>query len=156
MRQPPIGQRIRGLRKQRRLTLEQLADLVGCHHTAISYWEREQTVPDLKWIAPLCKALECSANYLLGISKYEGGLDPDSFIVDDDALQDLRTAESWQSVAEAHGLAPKEPLLWAMKVPKTMRVVGFKEYQKLCDEVAKDLRRLKEPRNEGDRSTSGG
>lgn len=62
-----IGKNIRTLRIRRQLTQEQLARLLNISPQAVSKWENEQTLPDLSIIAMLCRALNTSADELLGM-----------------------------------------------------------------------------------------
>ena len=68
-----IGKRLASMRGYRRLSQEQLGGFVGVTKQTISGWERERRVPDADNIVDLCKALDCSADYLLGLSDTIGG-----------------------------------------------------------------------------------
>lgn len=59
-----IGQRIKDLRLQRRLSQKALAKSVGVSSTAISQWEREENEPRGKHLSKLSKALGTTVEYL--------------------------------------------------------------------------------------------
>ena len=59
--------RLRDIRKERRLTQKQLADAVGTTDDSIFSWERGRSQPSIDIIRQLCKILEVSADYLLGL-----------------------------------------------------------------------------------------
>ena len=61
-----IGETIQRLRTKRRLSQEQLAELVGVSRQAVSKWELNNALPDTDKLAPLARALGVSAEELLG------------------------------------------------------------------------------------------
>lgn len=61
-----ISQRIKELRKEKRLTQVQLAQLVGCTQPMITLWESGECEPTASAILKLSEALDCSTDYLLG------------------------------------------------------------------------------------------
>lgn len=60
-----IGQRIQGLRKQRGISQEKLADKVGVSRQAVSKWESEQSLPDLDRVLLMSEYFGVSTDYLL-------------------------------------------------------------------------------------------
>jgi transcriptional regulator with XRE-family HTH domain len=65
--QTEFGERLVGLRQQRRLTQVQLAEATGLTQRAISYWETMPGYPAAPAIVALAKALRVSSDELLGI-----------------------------------------------------------------------------------------
>ncbi|MDR0916943.1 MAG: helix-turn-helix domain-containing protein [Oscillospiraceae bacterium] len=65
--QIPIGQKIRALRRERDLTQEELADMLGVSVQAISKWEVGGGLPDISQLPPLASVFGVSADELLGI-----------------------------------------------------------------------------------------
>jgi len=66
-----IGQRIREIRRERELTLKQLADKSGLTLTYLSDVERNQTRPSLKALLRIAGALEVSmADLLSGVEEF--------------------------------------------------------------------------------------
>ena len=62
-----IGMRIRTLRKERKMTQEQLAEAAGVGVTHISHIETGNSIPSLKVVIDIINTLECSADELLCI-----------------------------------------------------------------------------------------
>lgn len=60
-----IAERIKGLRKSKGLSQEELADRIGVSRQAVSKWESGQNVPDPDKIILLSGALEVTTDYLL-------------------------------------------------------------------------------------------
>lgn len=63
-----VHERIRSLRKERRLTQSMLAEKVGVSPQVVSNWERNYTSPDLDDLTKIANALHTTADYLLGLS----------------------------------------------------------------------------------------
>lgn len=63
-----LSQRIASMRGYRLLKQEQLGDLVGVTKQTISGWENGRRAPDADNLIKLCQVLNCSADYLLGLS----------------------------------------------------------------------------------------
>lgn len=63
-----IADRIREARKNAGHTQASLAELIGAHSKNISRWEANEYIPEAETIALLAKALNVSADYLLGIT----------------------------------------------------------------------------------------
>jgi transcriptional regulator with XRE-family HTH domain len=80
MKKEPIikdfGKSLAKFRKAGGLTQQQLGELVGVSKRVIAYYEGETKYPPAHLIAPLSKALNVSADELLGIKKTKIALDP--------------------------------------------------------------------------------
>lgn len=66
-----MGERIRKIRKGKKLTQYDLADKVGTTHCSISNWEEGKRYMSIYYFARLCKALDVSADYLLFGKEHE-------------------------------------------------------------------------------------
>lgn len=55
-----IGANIKRIRKERKMTQQQLADKLCVNRQSISQWEKGETFPQVDRIAEIAKALECS------------------------------------------------------------------------------------------------
>ena len=58
-------------RKEKRLTQEELAQILGVSFQAISKWENAQTMPDISLLPLLSKTLEVSIDKLLGYASQD-------------------------------------------------------------------------------------
>lgn len=65
-----IGEQIKIRRKELRLTQTDLAKRIKVSKQVISNWEREYTYPDANDISSLAIGLDCTADFLLSLSKY--------------------------------------------------------------------------------------
>lgn len=68
-----IGQRIASMRGFRRLTQDQLGGAVGVTKQTVSGWEHGKRTPDSDMLAKICRALDCSADYIIGLSDTPNG-----------------------------------------------------------------------------------
>ena len=60
-----LGQKIQRLRKEKRLTQEQLAERLHVSRQAVSRWELDEVLPDTQNLLPLKGALGVSLDILL-------------------------------------------------------------------------------------------
>lgn len=68
-----VGLRISSMRGYRRMTQEQLGGMVGVSKQTISNWEHDYRSPNADNIIALCRAMECTADYLLGLTNDPNG-----------------------------------------------------------------------------------
>ena len=66
-----IGKNLQKLRKQKKLTQEELADLVGVARQTIAKWETEESSPDLDMAGRLASALDVSLDDLANAKEDE-------------------------------------------------------------------------------------
>lgn len=64
-----FGSRLRQLRKDRKLTQQQLAELIGVKNSVISFYEVGERTPSPEVLRKLALALHVTADYLLGIER---------------------------------------------------------------------------------------
>lgn len=64
-----FGDRLRQLRKERNLTQQQLAELIGVKNGVISFYELGDRTPSPAVLRKLALALHVTADYLLGIDR---------------------------------------------------------------------------------------
>ncbi len=64
------GLRIRELRKEKKLTQKQLANVLEVDFRTVSFWENETYEPSIKQIIKLCAFFEVSADYIIGIKDF--------------------------------------------------------------------------------------
>lgn len=96
---------------------------MGCSQNAIGRWERGQSEPRAFQIQKICDVYKVSADYLLGRSDLEHGLSPDSWIVDEEAVEVMR----------ANPKGPRIPAIF--KVPRKARIIDIAETEKLQREL---------------------
>ena len=66
-----LGNKILELRKQEKLSQEQLAEIIGVTRQTISNWELEESSPDLKQAKELSRFFNISLDDLTGDSTFE-------------------------------------------------------------------------------------
>ena len=64
-----FGNRLRQLRKEKKLTQRQLAEMVGLRHSVVSFYEIGERSPSPEIIKKLASSLHVSSDYLLGIDR---------------------------------------------------------------------------------------
>ncbi len=60
-----LGSRLKSLRKEKKLTQQQLADAVGVSKTSVIYWEKDENIPKHESLILLSKSLSTSPEWLL-------------------------------------------------------------------------------------------
>lgn len=63
-------ERIKELRKDKKLSQMELAKSTGLNQSAIARWELNKTEPTASAIIILCKYFNVTADYLLGLTDY--------------------------------------------------------------------------------------
>lgn len=63
-----LGDRIRLMRKQKNITQEDLGAIFGYGKSTVSQWETGVNTPDVETVAKIAKFLDCTTDYLLGLS----------------------------------------------------------------------------------------
>lgn len=66
-----ISNRIKGMRKERNLSQDQLAEITGVSKTTISYYENGIRVPDADFLVKIARYFNVSADFLLGLTEDE-------------------------------------------------------------------------------------
>ena len=61
-----LGENIRNLRLQHKLTQEQLADRLGVSYQSVSRWENGVTYPDIEFLPAIARHFSVTTDYLLG------------------------------------------------------------------------------------------
>lgn len=64
--------RIRQWRYDHYVTQQQLADRIGCPRNTLQCWETGRRSPGCEALAEFCRAMDVSADWLLGLSKEPG------------------------------------------------------------------------------------
>ena len=71
MDQEKIGKFIFELRKEKKMTQQELADKIGVTDRAISKWENGRGMPDISLMKPLCEILDITLNELISGEKID-------------------------------------------------------------------------------------
>lgn len=66
-----LGEKLYELRKEKKLSQEEVADKLNVTRQTVSKWETNQSTPDFDKILPLCELFEISADELLSGNKKE-------------------------------------------------------------------------------------
>lgn len=66
-----LGENIRTLRLQHKLTQEQLADRLGVSYQSVSRWENGVTYPDIEYLPAIAQHFSVTTDYLLGQDEIE-------------------------------------------------------------------------------------
>ena len=61
-----IGERIRAMRKKKRLSQKELGELIGIRPNTVAKWEREELTPRGTSVSKVARALNTTSTYLLG------------------------------------------------------------------------------------------
>ena len=64
-----LGANIRGLRRERHITQEQLAEKLGVSCQSVSRWENDTCYPDMELLPALARIFSVSVDRLLGVSE---------------------------------------------------------------------------------------
>ncbi len=97
MNQIDIGTFIRECRKEKELTQEELAELLGVTQKSVSRWENGRTMPDMSLYEPLCRALGIQISELLYARKISSEERPE--IGEKTALNMLTTKSKLETFA---------------------------------------------------------
>ena len=60
-----MGERIEAQRLIKRISRQQLADILQVKYETIRKWEHDMAIPRLTRFSAICEALECDESYLL-------------------------------------------------------------------------------------------
>ncbi len=72
-----IGQRIKKLREEKKLTQEELAKQLGCAQTTVANWENQAgRAPGKKTVNKIAQFFNVSVDYLFGVAQFEGSTIP--------------------------------------------------------------------------------
>ncbi|WP_413514173.1 helix-turn-helix domain-containing protein, partial [Myroides odoratus] len=63
-----FGKRLAQVRKQKKISQDELGKLVGVHGAVIGRYEREEVKPSIEIATELAEALQISLDYLVGVT----------------------------------------------------------------------------------------
>ena len=85
-----IGQRIRDLRKQKRMSQTELAKSAGVSQTTVTAWENNKAEPSSSAVAQLADIFNVTTDYLLGRPDKQETKKDDVELSDDDVIMTWR------------------------------------------------------------------
>ncbi len=85
-----IGQRIRDLRKQKRMSQTELAKLAGVSQTTVTAWETGKAEPSSSAVSKLADIFNVTTDYLLGRPDKQETKKDDVELSDDDVIMTWR------------------------------------------------------------------
>lgn len=74
-----FGERLAQVRRQAGLSQRTLAKIVGTSQRMISYYESESAYPPAHLLEPICRALKCASDDLLGLKDYKEEIQPEEW-----------------------------------------------------------------------------
>jgi transcriptional regulator with XRE-family HTH domain len=79
-----FSERMRELRKEKRISLEKLAEMMGTTKATLSRYENSKRVPNIEFVEKLAKIFNVSVDYLLGHTDIRNPADEITEAVEDD------------------------------------------------------------------------
>ncbi len=128
-----MGQAIKRLRKENKLSQEELAELLGITFQAVSKWENDIGMPDISQIVPLANIFKVSTDVLFGIEQT-------------DNLQEIQ-----EIVRNAYRLVTNPVTRESVKLCYNAMLEGLKKYPNntlLLSECLETAMQLAYPENE--------
>lgn len=61
-----FGEKLRELRKERGITIEELAEAIHFSKSSINYWENDKMDPSITALRAICDYFDVSADYMIG------------------------------------------------------------------------------------------
>lgn len=95
-----IGKRIKKLRKEKRVTLKQLGEVLNLGESTISMYENGKRSPDYDTLIKLSEFFNVSTDYLLGQTDVKNNTDKISDALEDDE----ELLEFWEELKERENL----------------------------------------------------
>lgn len=59
------------IRKEKALKQETLARMLNCSRSTVAMWERGNNEPNHQMLVNICRALNCTADYILGLDDHK-------------------------------------------------------------------------------------
>lgn len=125
---PTCGPRILWLRTQHNQTQQEVATIAGASQSAVGRWERGETFPDARELLRLSNHYNRTADWIIGRSDDPSGVQPGSWLIDQDLVDQLRT----NTVPEDVDLRSEG---WYVAIPTRPRIVTSAEFQVMLAEL---------------------
>lgn len=133
-----IGTIIRELRSKSGITQEKLASHLGISVQAVSRWESETCYPDLEFIPKIANYFRVSADYLLGINRYDTAETAAEYERKwTAAVKNANPAQAMEIITEALTIMPKNYDLMLKKIMSLLIAAGIAEENNQTADVQK-------------------
>lgn len=111
-----FGENLKNIRKQRNMTQEELAEMLGVSRQAISKWESNHGYPEMEKLIVMSKNLNISIDYLLSETSVmeEGGITEETSVVYASTGKIAITTYDKSRVVVCH-YVKSSPILWPGK-----------------------------------------
>lgn len=87
-----FGKNLKSLRRERNLTQENVADILGVSFQSVSKWERGESYPDITMLPVIASFFKVSVDDLLGVNEAENEEKIEKYIYDITCLTDHKAA----------------------------------------------------------------
>ncbi|WP_075780055.1 LexA family transcriptional regulator [Marinitoga sp. 1137] len=115
-----IGKRLKMIRKNKGITIEKLAQMVGVSHSTISRIESGQE-PRAINLAKIAEALEVSLDYLMGLRTLEDVKDAEKVTIEDMQFN-LKKIPILGEISAGNGIDPIENIIDVIYIPEKRNV----------------------------------
>ncbi len=133
-----IGTIIRELRVKAGITQEKLANHLGVSVQAVSRWESETCYPDLEFIPKIANYFRVSADYLLGVNRYDTAETAAEYECRwTAAVKNADHDQAMEIITEALTIMPKNYSLMLKKACSLLIAAGIAEEEKHPEDVRK-------------------
>ena len=134
-----IAENLKTLRKQKGLTQEAAAEMLGVSPQSVSKWERGDTLPDITLLPALANLYKTSTDALLGMDKINSETARDAvFVTGHQHLREGNAATAVKAYADALQIFPNDAGIMsdlAMALALTDDEVTLPQAIALCDRV---------------------
>ena len=111
--------RLKEIRKERRITQQEMADLLNISLNSYSRYERGKRNPDINILKKISKILDISTDYLLGISDIPLSIKEIDFSNDLDHLKSIDLLRKYDLVVNDKDIDPET----ALKIIELIRLL---------------------------------
>lgn len=133
-----IGTIIRELRIKAGITQEKLASHLGISVQAVSRWESETCYPDLEFVPKIANYFRVSADYLLGINRYDTAETAAEYKHKwTAAVKNANHDQAMEIITEALTIMPKNYDLMLKKIMSLLIAAGIAEENNQTADVQK-------------------
>lgn len=140
-----VGERIKQMRIRKGLTLEELGAKIGVEKATIWKYENGR-VTDTKWnrLVKMAKVLDCSPEYLLGLSDVQVNKKANEEVIDNDGKEVKRmNIEKWkQALEEEQNYRDKMTHAVIAFLQKEEKGISFEKAEKILLDTVTELKRM--------------